>query len=68
MPDCATDGQKLEDLCSSLIPQDDPLWPHARACVAEAARLFAQANAARVAAQRCQRFRDVDRVKAELHT
>ena len=37
MPDCASDGKKLEHLVATLIPQDDPLWPHAVAMTAIAA-------------------------------
>ncbi len=69
MPDCATDNLKLEHLCRLLMQHDDPLWPHAQSSVNEAARLIDIANAAIAAEEhRWRRFRDVDRIKAEVHS
>lgn len=69
MPDCATDHLKLEDLVATLIPVNDPVWPHANASVTEAVRLVDFANSGIIEESgRWQRFRDVDRIKAVIHT
>ncbi len=69
MPDCATDGGKLEHLVQTLIPSEDPLWPFARNCVVEASKIVDSLNAdVDDESEKHQRFRDVDLVKAELHT
>lgn len=67
MPDCATDGQKLEHLIQSLMPAQDPLFPHAQSTTAIAATLVDAANAAIGANDRTwKRFSDSDRIKAEV--
>jgi hypothetical protein len=69
MPDCVTDFLKIEHLCESLIASDNPIWPHAKASVTQAARLLDEANRQiDEPAKRWARFRDVDRIKSELHT
>jgi hypothetical protein len=69
MPDCATDSLKLENLCQSLIPNDDPLWPVAKISVSEVIRILGEANSAIIDEdKRWKTFRDVDRIKAEIHT
>lgn len=54
MPDCTTDGGKLEGLLQSLIPLDDALLPLARESTAEAIKRGAT-------------FPKCDRIKAEIH-
>jgi hypothetical protein len=65
MPDCQTDDSKLEHLVQSLMPADNPLWPHAKKCVDQAATIIDEANRQE---RRWERFRDVDRIKAEVRT
>jgi hypothetical protein len=67
MPDCVTDYAKLEHLIESLIQLDNPLWPFAKECVKKAAMVADLANADR-GTEICRRFRDVDIIKAEIHT
>ena len=69
MPDCTTDYSKIEHLVQSLIPQDDPLWTHAQQSVIKAENLVDDANKT-IAEEEKQwkKFRDVDRIKAEVHT
>jgi hypothetical protein len=69
MPDCQTDHTKLENLIKTLLPDNDPLWPHAKDSVTKAERLIDDANNQIAAAEdhwKC--FSDVDRIKAEVHT
>ena len=54
MPDCSTDGGKLEDLLKTLMPAGDKLWPHARAGTEKAKKIGAE-------------FSDADRDKADIH-
>lgn len=54
MPDCTTDRGKLEDLLTTLIPNDNKLWPHARTSTDEAKKIGAA-------------FGDADRDKASIH-
>ena len=69
MPDCTTDGQKLEHLIQSLMPAQDPLFPHAQSSTAMAATLVDAANAAIGENNRkWKRFSDADRVKAEVRS
>jgi hypothetical protein len=69
MPDCATDESKLEHLVESLVPENDPLWAHALESVVQAIAIVDEANKGITEeAKRCKRFRDVDRIKAEVHT
>lgn len=69
MPDCSTDGLKLEHLIASLLPEGEPLWSHAVASVAQAAKLVDKENALLAKEdERWDRFRDVDKIKAEVHT
>jgi len=57
----------LEDLLPSLIPGDDPLWPHARKATDEAAKLVDEANSKISAAQdKWRRFSNKVRIKAEI--
>lgn len=66
MPDCKSDGQKLEHLMETLIPSDDPLFPFARQCTTEAARLVDAAN--QQANLPWERFTDANKIKAEMRT
>ncbi|MGD0518783.1 MAG: DUF3226 domain-containing protein [Thermoguttaceae bacterium] len=69
MPDCTTDYSKMEHIVQSLIPQYDPLWSHAQQSVTHAMNLVGEAN--KIIAEeekRWKKFRDVDRIKAEVHT
>ena len=66
MPDCKTDSQKMEHLAESLIHENDCLWPLARQCAASAASHADAIN--KSAPGSCERFRDVDLIKAEVHT
>lgn len=69
MHDCATDDGKLEHLIESLIPADDPLWPFAKQCVSQVPGIVSNANAKLSSGEGpLERFRDVDRIKAEVHT
>ena len=69
MPDCTTDGQKLEHLIKSLMPAQDPLFPHAKSSTAIAATLVDAANAAiGENNKKWKRFSDADRVKAEVRS
>lgn len=54
MPDNRSPG-RLEELMAALIPATDPCWSHARAAAAQARALGAP-------------FREIDLLKAELHT
>ena len=67
MPDCRSDGQMLEHLVQSLLPQDHPLWPHARASTATAATIVDEANATR-GGKPWTRFSETVRIKAEIRT
>ncbi len=68
MPDCKTDGQILEHLIQTLVPADDPLWPHAQSSTAVAANLVAEANAkSKPGDRKWKRFADKVRIKAEVH-
>ncbi len=68
MPDCVTDCAKIEHLIQSLMPANHPLWPHAQGAVAKAAEIIDQANATFVTAPPWKRFREVDRIKSEVHS
>jgi hypothetical protein len=69
MPDCVTDGQKMEHLCRSLIERDDPLWPHLQASVERAAELVEEANQKSAEGERqWKRFKDKDRIGAQIYT
>jgi hypothetical protein len=69
MPDCSTDDCKLEHLIRSLIQANDPLWNYAQTCVSEAERLVDEANKTVMdEANQWNKFRAVDRIKAEVHT
>lgn len=67
MPDCKTDGLKLEHFVQSLIPNDHPLWPHAKTSTAEAAKIVDEANAA-AGGLAWKRFSEADRIKAEVRS
>lgn len=54
MPDCTSDGGKLEHLLTTLIPKADGIWPHAQKSTAESLTLGAQ-------------FSEQDRINAEVH-
>lgn len=54
MPDCVSDHCKLEDLLSSLVPPNDPLWGHAKESTDQAQ-------------QHGAKYRDTDRTKAVVH-
>lgn len=68
MTDCKSDGQMLEDLAPTLISQGDPLWAHAQAATAEAAKLVDEANA-KIAEEdrKWKRFSDHSKIKASVH-
>lgn len=69
MPDCETDNFKLEHLCETLISDGDPLWSYAKHCVGEAAKIVDEANQSIAEEQKkWKRYRDVDRIKSEIHT
>jgi hypothetical protein len=69
MPDCVTDNLKMEHLCESMITDGNPLWAFAQASVANAEKLVDEANVTiSEEHRRWKRFRDVDRIKAEIHT
>lgn len=55
MPDCRSDGQKIEHLLRTLIPEGDQLWPYA-------------IESTKKAAQIDSRFSSPDKIKAEIHT
>lgn len=65
LPDCQTDGMKLEHLVASLVRDGDPGWTHAQESIKELTKLVDEANAA---GAQWSRYRDVDRIKAEVHT
>jgi len=65
MPDCQTDFSKLEHFCQSLIPPNHPLWPLAQTSVASATKTIDTLNES---GANLARYRDVDRIKAEIHT
>lgn len=68
MPDCKTDGKKLEDLVSTLIPPDHPLWPHSRECTESAAQIFDESIwSDGISGRKGKRYSNTDRIKAELH-
>jgi hypothetical protein len=64
MPDCKTDGQKLEDLLATLIPAHDPLWVHAQKSTQDAAEIVDEVNAS--GAKKWTRFSDTDWIKAVM--
>ncbi len=69
MPDCKSDHCKLEHLIKTLVPIGEPLWGHAVNSVRQAAELVDSANAmSATEADHFKRFRDVDRIKAEVRT
>jgi len=69
MPDCRSDGQRLEDLVQSLIPASHPLWSHAQASTRAAAGLVDEANALLPNhARKWKRFGDGVRIKAEVRS
>jgi hypothetical protein len=69
MPDCSTDGQKLEHLIATLISKNDPLWSHAETSTSQAAKLVDDANLLlQLAPPRWERFSDVDKIKAQVRT
>ncbi|HEX3658446.1 MAG TPA: DUF3226 domain-containing protein [Pirellulales bacterium] len=68
MPDCITDHGKIEHLVSTLIPDGEPLWPHAISCVQQAITIVDNANRDSGATRQWERFRDVDRIKSEIYT
>jgi hypothetical protein len=67
MPDCTSDGFKLEHLIQTLVPNEDPLWPIAMRSTDEAFEI-AKASNERHKARVCNAFHEVDRIKAEVHT
>jgi len=67
MPDCTTDCAKMEHLVVSLVPNGDPMWPLATQSV-DAAGKAADAANEQFGEGFCKRFREVDRIKAEVHT
>ena len=69
MPDCKTDGQMLEHLVQSLMPAQDPLWPHAQSSTETAATLVDAANATIGGhGRKWKRFSDTVRIKAEVRS
>ncbi len=69
MPDCATDGQMLEHLVETLLPANDPLWPHAKQCTARAVELLDDANQQIPdGGRKWKRFGDQEKIKAEVHS
>lgn len=68
MPDCVSDHGKIEHLIKSLIQDDDPLWPHSVQSVKQAAVLIDSANRGVDEAMHWERFREIDRIKSEIHT
>jgi hypothetical protein len=69
MPDCKSDNQKLEHLISALIPDQHPLWQHAKDATAEARTQVDKANALLGASEKpWKRFGDIDLIKAEVRT
>jgi hypothetical protein len=69
MPDCRQDSGKLEHLVERLIPADHPLWTFARECVDAAATRIDEANKQLPADSALwKRFKDADRIKAEVRT
>jgi hypothetical protein len=68
MPDCRMSGGKLEHLVQTLVPEFNPLWPHAQQATGQAESIVQQFNAGCPADQRCESFRSADRIKAEIYT
>lgn len=69
MPDCETDGLRLEHLVQSLMPSDHPLWPLARSSVQRAAAILESANSGIADDERKWKgFGDTARIKAEVRT
>ena len=69
MPDCKTDGQKLEHLVESLIPTADVLLAHAKKQTAEVPAIVGEANKLiHEPAKRVKYFAEKDRIKAEVRT
>jgi hypothetical protein len=69
MMDCTTDYSKMEHLAQTLIGADDPLWPYAMTCVKESARIVDSRNeTAADESLHYRRYREVDTIKAEMHT
>lgn len=67
MPDCKSDHQKLENLLTTLIPAQDPLWEHSRASTKLASELVDKSNLdAADSHKKWKRFSDTIRVKAEV--
>ena len=67
MPDCASDGQKIEHLIKSLLPLGDPLWPHATISTDAVIAIVDIANSAKKPEEKAyERFADQDRIKAEV--
>ncbi len=67
MPDCKTDGQKLEHLIQTLIPSDDPILPHAKTCTSQVQAIVDDANkllTSSMIKHNC--FAKKDKIKAEL--
>jgi len=68
MPDCKTDGERLEDFCISLIP-DCPLWASAKEATNKAAEIADEYNGKLLpGGRRCKRFKPIHLTKAYLHT
>lgn len=58
MPDCISDGQKLEDLVATLVLPAHPIWLHAESATDEARRIGEQAKVST--------FKREDAVKAQV--
>jgi hypothetical protein len=69
MPDCASDGGKLEHLICTLIPCNDPLWDHAQDATNTAKEKVTWVNGELAAAgspELWECFREVDTIKAQV--
>jgi hypothetical protein len=68
MPDCKTDGERLEDFCITLIPEC-PLWAPAKEVTKKAAEIADEYNGKLLpGARKCKRFKPIHHTKACLHT
>jgi len=67
MPDCKTDGQKIEHLVQSLIPANDAIFKYALECTTVVPKLVDDSNAAIVDPhKKLKCFAEKDRIKAEV--
>ncbi|MGL4421356.1 MAG: DUF3226 domain-containing protein [Gemmataceae bacterium] len=65
MPDCRSDFQKLEDFCSTLIPETDLLWGPAQDCTLRAQSIL---NDAKKQGRNLHSISNEHLIKAKIHT